>query len=87
MLKKKSHYKRFTRSKIGNISYFTILILAGAFMLLPLIYCIVTAFKPLDELLIFPPRFYVKRPTIKNFLVIPSLLSNLNVPIDRKSVV
>lgn len=83
MIKKKSHYKRFTRSKIGNVSYFTILILAGAFMLLPLIYCIVTAFKPLDELLIFPPRFYVKRPTIKNFLVIPSLLSNLNVPISR----
>ena len=83
MARSKSQYKRYTRSKAGNVFYFTILVLAGAFMLLPLVYCIVTAFKPLDELLIFPPRFYVKRPTFKNFSVIPSLLSNLNIPISR----
>ena len=35
----------------------------GVRSMLPLVYCICTAFKPLDELLIFPPRFFVSRPT------------------------
>lgn len=83
MAKRNSQYRRYTRSKAGNVFYFSILILAGAFMVLPLIYCIVTSLKPLDELLIFPPRFFVKRPTLQNYKVIPALLSNLQVPISR----
>jgi len=55
----------------------------GAFSVLPLVYCICTAFKPLDELLVFPPRFFVYRPTIKNFTVIPILLEELSVPAIR----
>lgn len=63
--------------------YFTILVLAGSFSILPLIYCIVTSFKPLDELLIFPPQFFVKRPTLANYLALPSLLNKLRVPMSR----
>ena len=52
--------------------------------MLPLVYCITTSFKPLDELLIFPPTlFTVKRPTIANYTAIPDLLSGLSVPITR----
>ncbi len=85
MLIKKStpQYRRYTRSKAGNVFYFSILFLAGAFTILPLIYCIVTSFKPLDELLIFPPQFFVKRPTLTNYLALPSLLSKIQVPISR----
>ena len=46
-------------------------------------YCIVTSFKPLDELLIFPPKFIVERPTLGNYLAIPALLSNMDVPVSR----
>lgn len=80
---KYSQYRRFTRSKAGNVCYFTILILAGLFTVFPLFYCILTSFKPLDELLIFPPKFYVSRPTFSNYTVLPALLSNLQVPISR----
>lgn len=80
---KNSQYRRFTRSKAGNVCYFTILILAGLFTVFPLFYCILTSFKPLEELLIFPPKFYVTRPTLSNYTVLPSLLSNLQVPISR----
>ena len=79
----KSQYKRYTRSRAGNVMYFGFLLLAGAFSVLPLIYCVSTAFKPLDELLIFPPRFFVERPTFANFTVIPILLEKLRVPFSR----
>ena len=79
MSKSRSQYRRFTRAKAGNVMYFTILILAGAFSVLPLIYCVVTSFKPLDELLIFPPTFFVKRPTIGNYKILPDLMASLNV--------
>ena len=76
-------YRRFSRSTAGNIGYFTILILAGLFTVFPLFYCIITSLKPLDELLIFPPRFFVARPTFANYKVLPALLSNLQIPISR----
>ena len=80
---KNASYRHFTRSKWGNVGYFTILILAGLFTVFPLFYCIITSLKPLDELLIFPPKFYVSRPTIENYTVLPALLSNLQVPLSR----
>lgn len=76
--------KRYTRSKVGNLFYFIFLFAAGMFSLLPMIYCVVTSFKPLDELLVFPPTlFTVKRPTINNYLALPDLISSLSVPLSR----
>ncbi len=83
MAKQVSQYRKYTRSKFGSAMYFTILILAGAFSVLPLIYCVITSFKPLDELLIFPPQFFVRRPTLANYLALPSLLNKLRVPMAR----
>ena len=83
ILQKRSQYKRYTRSRFGNIFIFVFLAIMGLISVLPLIYCVCTAFKPLDELLIFPPRFFVHRPTLDNFAVLPSLLSNLHVPLSR----
>ncbi len=79
----KSQYKRYTRSTGGNALFFIFLFLAGAFSVVPLIYCISTSFKPIDELLLFPPEFFVKRPTIENYLALPTLLNNLGVPLAR----
>jgi len=83
LAKQASQYRKYTRSKFGSAMYFTILILAGAFSVLPLIYCVITSFKPLDELLIFPPQFFVRRPTLANYLALPSLLNKLRVPMAR----
>ena len=79
----KSEAKRYTRSKVGNFFYFFFIIAAGCISVLPLIYCICTSLKPLDEILIFPPRFFVHRPTIANYTALPELLSNLRVPLLR----
>lgn len=83
MPKNNSQYRRYTRSKAGNTMYFIVLFLAGAFTFLPLVYCVITSFKPIDELLIFPPRFIVNRPTFANYKALPTLLSKLQVPISR----
>lgn len=83
MSKMRSQYRKYTRSTAGNIMYFTFLVLAGVFSVLPLVYCVVTSFKPLDELLIFPPQFFVRRPTLSNYIVLPSLLNKLQVPMAR----
>ena len=73
--------KRYTRSNFGNFMFFFVLFLFGAFSVLPLLYSIVTSFKPLDELLVFPPTLItVKRPTFENYFVLPSLVESLEVP-------
>ena len=58
--KQKSAYKRFTRSKFVSFLIYFILVLAGLFTVLPLIYSVCTSFKPLEELLVFPPKFFVQ---------------------------
>ena len=80
---KQMEYKRYTRSRAGSVIYFIFLLLMGIFSVLPLIYCVCTAFKPLDELLVFPPRFFVHRPTLENFTILPVLLEKLRVPLSR----
>ena len=52
-------------------------------MVLPMFYAIITSLKPLDELWIFPPRFWVAKPTLKNFADLFSNLSNSWVPFSR----
>lgn len=81
--KNKPTYKRFTRSKYVSAIIYTLLIFAGLFMILPLIYSISTSFKPLDELLKFPPQFIVRRPTLQNYLQLPNIISSLSVPLSR----
>lgn len=74
---------RFRRSKLGNAAVFVFIVLMGAFMALPLLYSIVTAFKPMDELYVFPPTFFVRRPTFSNFRSLLSLVSDYWVPFSR----
>ena len=76
-------YKRFSRSRAGDVLYFLFLLSAGLFTILPMIYSILTSFKPLDELMIFPPRFFVKRITLSNYAELPALLSNMGIPLSR----
>ena len=79
----KNQVRRFTRSRVGTFFFLLFIFLMGAFTILPFIYSICTSFKPLDELLIFPPRFFVHRPTLANYKMLPELLSGLKVPITR----
>lgn len=51
----------------SQIKFIIILLPICAIMILPIIYIICQAFKPLDELFYFPPRIFVRNPTLSNF--------------------
>lgn len=57
--------------------------IAGIISALPIVYLIVTAFKPAEELFLYPPRFYVSNPTLKNFSDLVSITANTTVPFTR----
>lgn len=60
-----------------------ILGIMGLVSLLPIIYLVCTAFKPLEELFLYPPRFFVSNPTLKNFTDLMTVTSNTTVPFTR----
>lgn len=72
-----------SRSRGGQITMFIVLALFGAFVFLPLYYSIITAFKPLTELFIFPPRFFVRNPTLDNFKNFFILQAQSTIPMTR----
>lgn len=55
----------------------------AAFMALPLFYTVFQAFKPLDEIFIFPPQFLPRHPTVENFYDLFILMGQSWVPISR----
>ena len=79
----RNHQVVLNRSVGGDAGIFTFLIIMGAFMFLPMVYVVMQSLKPLDELWMFPPRFYVVHPTFKNFQDLFTLLSDSWVPFSR----
>lgn len=55
----------------------------AALMALPLVYAVSNSLKPLSELWLFPPRFFVNNPTLKNFKDLFGLMSGSWVPFSR----
>ena len=82
-VKFKKRYKQVNRSLMGNVTTLLFLAFLGVFMVLPLVFVISNAFKPLDELFIFPPRFFVRNPTLSNFSDMLIVLSESWVPFSR----
>ncbi len=78
-----SRKKRLGRSTGGNIAIYFCLSLFGVFMLLPMVYAVSNAFKPMDELFVFPPKFFVKNPTWDNFVDMFTVMSKSWVPFSR----
>lgn len=71
------------RSIAGDSLNIIVLVLVGAFMGLPLLYAISNSLKPLEELFVFPPRFFVRNPTLNNFHDIFVLMASSWVPFTR----
>ncbi len=71
------------RSVIGNTGNFVVLVIFGLFMLLPMLFIISNAFKPLDELFMYPPRLFVRNPTTDNFSSLATVFSDSLVPFPR----
>lgn len=76
-------HKRVNRSAAGDIGIFLVLLILGAFMVIPLIFVVGNAFKPLDEIWVFPPRIIPRNPTLKNFRDMFTIMTNSLVPFSR----
>ena len=82
-LRTRNHKVVLARSAGGDTGITIILVILGAFMFLPMLYVIMQSLKPLDELWMYPPRFYVMSPTFKNFKDLFTLMNISWVPFSR----
>ena len=80
VLKKRRSYNR---SYGGDAFIFLVLGVFSVLMLLPMIYAFSNALKPLDELFIYPPRFFARNPNLQNFKTLFLLFDNARVPLSR----
>ena len=83
LFKKRDKQVVLSRSKGGTLGIFLFLLIVCIFMVFPLYYSVVQSLKPIDEIFIYPPRFYVRRPTLENFSMVYTLSGNLAVPFTR----
>ena len=75
--------RRIARSTAGDVAILIFLGLGAVYMALPMFYAICQAFKPLNELFIFPPQFLPRHPTLSNFSDLFLLMAQSWVPVSR----
>lgn len=71
------------RFKPARIALYLFLILMVTFTSLPIVYLVNAAFKPLHELLKFPPTIFVQNPTFSNFTDLLTATGSSSVPFAR----
>ena len=72
----KQHHK-------SHFKFYAFLIPVAIFMTMPLVFIINHAFKPMNELFAFPPRFFVIRPTLDNFRMLFGTRAAGGLPMSR----
>ncbi len=81
---KKSGIKiRRKKVKPGHVIFVICMLLLVCFTALPLVAMISRSLMPLDELYVYPPRLFVRKPTLKNFGDLMTSLSSTSVPFTR----
>jgi len=58
------------RFHVSQIKFYIILAPIVVFMALPIVFILFHSVKPIDELMLFPPRFTTQRPTADNFVML-----------------
>jgi len=75
--------RRLNRSYGGDAFIITLLTVFGVFFAFPLVFNINHAFKPLNEIFLFPPNVWVRNPTINNFQDLFIIMSKSWVTFSR----
>lgn len=82
-LKALNKSRKVNRSKAGTAALFIVLLIFALVMAFPMALIIANAFKPQDELWVFPPRLIPNNPTLENFRNMFTVMSNSQVPFIR----
>jgi len=72
--------KRYHKSQL---KFYLILIPMALFVALPIIFIVSHAFKPSNELFAYPPKFFVRMPTLKNFTDLFQLAGESGIPFSK----
>ena len=75
--------RRAGRKIGGTVMIFLFLLILGAFMVLPIWLMAVNSVKPVNEMFIFPPKWYTLNPTFDNFRDTYRVLGQMWVPFSR----
>lgn len=75
--------RKLKKIKFSRVIVYCLMVSLVLFTSLPLIYMVSTAFKPMQELFIFPPRFLVMDPTLSNFSDLVLVAGSTTVPFIR----
>jgi len=67
----------------SQIKFYLFLIPLAILMLLPILFIFNHAFKPQSELFAFPPRFFVRQPTLDNFRELGRVAAQGSIPLSR----
>ena len=73
----------FRKPSPGRVVLYIAITALVVFTAMPLVYLVLQAFKPLDEMFIYPPRFFVQNPTTRNFNELFIALEGSTVPFLR----
>ena len=82
-LRTRKHKVVLSRSAGGDAGITVLLSILGVIMFLPMVYAVSQSLKPLDELWMYPPRFFAKNPTFTNFRDLFMLMNTSWVPFSR----
>ncbi|MBR4235085.1 MAG: carbohydrate ABC transporter permease [Clostridia bacterium] len=75
--------KRSNRSVKGSLMLLICLLVFAIISLFPVVFMVSNAFKPINELFIYPPRLFVIQPTTDNFSDLFTILEDSLVPFMR----
>ena len=68
---------------MNQIPMYLVLVPLALFMSLPIVFIINHAFKPIQELFAFPPKFFVENPVLDNFVKLGRQASSGGIDITR----
>ena len=72
-----------SRLGFGQLKFFLFLVPLGVFMVMPIVFIFSQSLKPLDELFLYPPRFFVMEPTLENITRLISVSDITTIPATK----
>ncbi len=79
----KRRQRKLNRSAAGNALLFFVMGVFGVLMALPLVMIVNNALKPMEELFQYPPKLFVRNPTLENFTDLFVAMNSTWVPFSR----
>ncbi len=75
--------RRLNGITASKVFVYIFMIALVCFTAMPLVYLVSSAFKPVDELMVFPPKFFTTRPSLDSFKELFTAMDSNTIPFTR----